>query len=87
MIERNASLLDVCILRTLGPVCTAKESSPPVSCMTTKTPERSPFVAKRTQAIRLLVASEDGRSEERCAPTRMTGFGTSPSMKASAAAV
>ena len=87
MIEWNASLREVCILRTLVPWWTANESSPGVSCMTTNTPERSAFVAKRTQAIRLLDASEDGRSEERCAPTRMTGFGTSPSMKDSAAAV
>lgn len=37
--------------------------------------------------MRLLEASEDGRSEERWAPTSMTGFGTSPSMNESAAAV
>ncbi len=87
LIERKASLREVCILRTLVPWCTAKESSPGVSCITTNTPERSALVAKRTQAIRLLDASEEGRSEERWAPTRMTGFGTSPSMKDRAAAV
>ena len=37
--------------------------------------------------MRLLLASDEGRSEDLCAPTRTTGLGTSPSMKESAAAV
>ena len=82
----KASLREVCIFLTRVPKWTAKESSPGVSCMTTYTPAL-PALQNLAQAMRLLLASEDGRSEDLCAPTRTTGLGTSPSMKDSAATV
>lgn len=35
LIDLNASLREVCIFLTRVPMCTAKESSPRVSCITT----------------------------------------------------
>ena len=83
----NASRRDVCIFLTRVPACTANESSPSVSCITTKTPARLPWVQNLAHATRLLEASDEGRSEDLCAPTSTTGLGTSPSMNESAAAV
>ncbi len=84
---RKASRREVCIFLTRVPRWTANESSPRVSCMTTNTPARPPWVQNLAHATRLLEASDDGRSEDLCAPTRTTGLGTSPSMNESAAAV
>ena len=83
----KASLRDVCIFLTLVPVCTAKESSPWVSCMMTNTPAFPDSVQNLAHAMRLVDASDDGRSEDLWAPTSTTGFGTSGSMKDRAAAV
>ncbi len=60
----KASRREVCIFLTLVPRCTAKESSPKVSCITTYTPARFARVQNLAQAMRLLDASEDGRSED-----------------------
>jgi len=83
----NASLREVCIFLTRVPAWTANESSPGVSCMMTNTPAMLPLVQNLAHAMRLLDASDDGRSEERCAPTSTTGFVTPWSMNESAAAV
>ncbi len=83
----NASLREVCIFLTRVPAWTAKESSPGVSCMMTNTPAMLPLVQNLAHAMRLLDASEEGRSEERWAPTSTTGFVTPWSMNESAAAV
>ena len=84
---RNASRREVCIFLTRVPAWTANESSPRVSCITTNTPERFPFVQNLAHATRLLDASDEGLSEDLCAPTSTTGLGTSPSMNDRAAAV
>ncbi len=55
--------------------------------MTTNTPALPPSTQNLALAIRLPVASDDGRSEDLWAPTSTTGLGTSPSMKDRAAAV
>jgi len=56
-------------------------------CISTNTSAAFAFTQKRAADRRLPYESEEGRSEERCAPTRTTGLGISPSMKESAAEV
>ena len=87
MMLLKASLREVCIFLTRVPLWTANRSSPEPSCMTTNTPARLPLTQNLAAAMRLLLASEEGLSEDLWAPTKITGLGTSPSMKETAAAV
>jgi hypothetical protein len=83
----KASLRLLCILRTLVPRCRWAQVSEVSPCMSTKTSAASAFTQKRAADSRLPYESDEGRSDERWAPTRTTGRGRSPSMKERAAAV
>ncbi len=58
-----------------------------VSCMAKPTSANGASPAAFTAPIRLVAASLLGRSDERCAPTRITGTGRFCSAKLSAAEV
>jgi hypothetical protein len=62
-------------------------SSEELACIVTKTPDNSDFVTNIVALIRLRAASDEGLSEDRCAPTITTGIGRFCSAKLSADAV
>jgi len=71
----KASLLEVCIFLDFVGGRIKQESSEEEECMQIATPLKSDFKMKKTALRRLLLASEDGRSDERCEPTRRMGQG------------
>src|SRR3989344_449923 len=83
----NASRRVVCTLRVLVAGSILQTPSDALAYMHTATPAKSEWMMNWAAQSRLNVASEPGRSVERCAPTSSTGIGRDSNMNANAAAV
>ena len=82
----KASLLLVWHFLTFVPLWIIIAVSEGVSCMATATSAKGALAAAVTAPMRLVAASELGRSAERCEPTSMTGTGKFCKAKLRAAA-